>query len=134
MIEVAVGILKRSGKILLCQRKKGDRYGLKWEFPGGKTEPGETMESCLRRELREELSIEIGRTQKIRTIESFYKDGGWFRVSYYLISDFKGEPANNIFEQIVWVLPEELKGMDILEGNKPMVQNLIRESDEEEAS
>jgi mutator protein MutT len=59
MTEVAVGVLRKINRILICQRKHGGRYALKWEFPGGKFEIGETIEQCLRRELREELSIEI---------------------------------------------------------------------------
>ncbi|HEX9615091.1 MAG TPA: NUDIX domain-containing protein, partial [Bacteroidota bacterium] len=57
MTRVAVGILKKDGTILVCQRRRGSRYELKWEFPGGKMEPGESVEDCLQRELTEELSL-----------------------------------------------------------------------------
>jgi len=124
MTEVAVGILRKNGKILICQRKKGGRYELKWEFPGGKLENGETTEQCLRRELREELSIEIQSIECIQTQASYYEDGGIFNVAYCFISGYTGEPKNNVFEQIRWVTVDELKCMDMLEWNKPFIAKL----------
>ena len=56
--EVSAGILTRDGRVLACQRRVGQAHSGKWEFPGGKREPGETIEECLRRELREELGID----------------------------------------------------------------------------
>ena len=92
MTEVAVGVLKKDNRILICQRKEGGRYALKWEFSGGKLEPGESVEQCLRRELREELSIEIQSIEHIETRAAYYKDGGVFNVSYCFVSGFDGEP------------------------------------------
>src|SRR5262245_14335788 len=57
-VHVTAGILTRDGKILACQRRADQSHGSKWEFPGGKCEAGESLEECLRRELREELGIE----------------------------------------------------------------------------
>ncbi len=125
MTEVAVGILRKNGKILICQRKKGGRYELKWEFPGGKLENGETTEQCVRRELREELSIEIHSIERIQSQAAYYEDGGMFNVAYCFISGYTEEPKNNVFEQICWVTLEELKHMDLLEGNKSFVPHLI---------
>ena len=124
MTEVAVGILRKKNQILICQRKKHGRYGLKWEFPGGKLEPGETVEQCLRRELREELSIDIHSIEHVETLAAYYEDGGMFNVSYCFVSGFDGEPYNNVFEQIRWVTIDELNKMDLLEGNKPFVEKL----------
>ncbi len=124
MTEVAVGVLRRNNLILICQRKSGGRYALKWEFPGGKFEQGETVEQCLRRELREELSIEIQSIERIETHAAYYKDGGIFNVAYCFVSGFDREPQNNNFEQIRWVTTNELKEMDFLDGNKPFVENL----------
>ncbi|MGD1044306.1 MAG: (deoxy)nucleoside triphosphate pyrophosphohydrolase [Bacteroidota bacterium] len=124
MTEVAVGVLKKNNLILICQRKRGGRYELKWEFPGGKLEPGETAEQCLRRELQEELSIEIDAIERVQTEAAYYEDGGMFNVAYCFVSGFDGEPHNNVFEQIRWVTTNELKEMDLLEGNKPFVGKL----------
>ena len=124
MTEVAVGVIKKNGTILVCQRKRGGRYALKWEFPGGKFEQGESVEQCLRRELQEELSIEVRSIDRIQTEAAYYEDGGTFNVSYCNISRFSGEPQNNVFEQIRWVSIDELKALDLLDGNKQFIKSL----------
>ena len=58
-IEVAAGLIFRDGQLLVTQRRPDDHLGGLWEFPGGKREPGESFETCLQRELREELGIEV---------------------------------------------------------------------------
>ncbi len=124
MTKVSVGVIQRNGTILLCQRKQGSRYGLKWEFPGGKLEPGETPLEGMKRELHEELSIKVNGVERMETQTAHYADGGAFEVVYCFVSDFEGEPRNNVFEQIRWVTLEELRTMDILEGNKSFVAQL----------
>lgn len=127
MTRVAVGILKKDGKVLVCQRKKGGRYELKWEFPGGKVEPGETVLDCLNRELREELSIEMQAIARMELTTADYSDGGRFEVAYCFISEYIGEPVNNVFEEIRWATLDELRTLDILEGNKDFVARLTHE-------
>jgi 8-oxo-dGTP diphosphatase len=124
MTKVAVGILRRNGKILSCQRKKGGRYELKWEFPGGKLEPGESNEECLARELREELSINIHPIIHMELQSAEYEDGGTFEVAYCDVAGFDGEPTNNVFEQIRWVTLQELRTLDILEGNRDFIARM----------
>ena len=124
MTRVAVGILRRDGKILACQRKRGGRYQLKWEFPGGKLEQGESVEECLARELQEELSITIRGIDRIEVQSSEYEDGGLFEVAYCNVTGFDGELTNNVFEQICWVTVQELRTLDILEGNKDFIAKL----------
>lgn len=126
MTKVAVGILRRDGRILACQRKKGGRYELKWEFPGGKLEPGESIEQCLARELREELSIHVHSIDRIEVQSAEYEDGGIFEVAYCDVRGFDGEPVNNVFEQIRWVSLHELRSLDILEGNKEFIAKMGR--------
>ena len=126
MTKVAVGVLRRDGKVLACQRKRGGRYALKWEFPGGKVEPGESYEDCLVRELKEELSIQAHSVRRIEIQTAEYDDGGTFEVAYCEVPRFDGEPINNVFEQIRWVSLKELQSMDILEGNKAFVAKMVR--------
>ena len=57
--DVVAGLVKRDGRFLLCQRKKDDAFGLLWEFPGGKVERKESKEQALKRELKEELNIDV---------------------------------------------------------------------------
>lgn len=132
MKHVAVGILRRDGLVLACQRKKTTRYPLKWEFPGGKIEQGETAEQALARELREELDIdaEVGPLFHQQSW-TYGSDGGGgngdvFDVSYFLVSSFTGTLVNRTFESIRWVAPANLLVMDILEGNRDAVELLVR--------
>jgi len=59
IIKVTVAILEKDGRIIIAQRKSSDHLSSKWEFPGGKIEPGETPEVCLARELKEEFDIDV---------------------------------------------------------------------------
>jgi 8-oxo-dGTP diphosphatase len=124
MRRVAVGILRRDGKILACQRKKGGRYEFKWEFPGGKLEPSESVEECLARELHEELSVTAHSINHIEVQSAEYEDGGVFEVAYCNVVGFEGEPVNNVFEQIRWVTLQELRKLDILEGNRDFIARM----------
>jgi len=127
MRDVAVGILLRDGKVLACQRKATARYGLKWEFPGGKIETGETAPDALKRELLEELSVYVMRAEPLHVQQWTYPDSaegaddGSFRVQYFTVPAFEGEPVNRVFAQIRWVTLEELSTLDILEGNRDAV-------------
>lgn len=128
MREVAVGIVENNDTVLVCQRKKDARYGLKWEFPGGKLESGESPDQAVARELYEELSIHIVESRAFHCQEWTYaesaasgKDDGSFRVHYFLVTAFLGTPHNLSFEDIRWVSLEELSTMDILEGNREAV-------------
>lgn len=132
MKEVAVGIILRDGKVLACQRKRTVRYPLKWEFPGGKIEPGETAREAVVRELREELTIEAVPDEILLTHEWVYGNGstgstheGRYRVTYFIVNHFSGNPTNITFEDIRWVVPSALLTMDILEGNRQPVALLL---------
>ncbi|MBI1803292.1 MAG: (deoxy)nucleoside triphosphate pyrophosphohydrolase [Ignavibacteriae bacterium] len=129
MIHVAVGIIIQydgtSPHVLLCQRKRTARYGLKWEFPGGKVEEAESTVDGLRRELFEELGIEAKIGRLFHRQSTTYADGGTFGVSYYLVPTFTGEIANRAFETIRWVPVAEIATYDILEGNREVVQQLV---------
>jgi 8-oxo-dGTP diphosphatase len=124
MTQAAVAILQKEKRILICQRKKDARYALKWEFPGGKVEEGESFFECAKREVREELSITIDAFDRSESQINRYDDGGVFEVMYFFVSRFEGVPVNNAFEQIRWVTLDELRSLDILEGNKPLVSRM----------
>jgi len=131
MKEVAVGILARDGTVLACQRRRGAVYPLKWEFPGGKLEPGETAAAALKRELKEELDVVVERAEPFHVQEWEYpaskgisSSDGHFRVHYFLVTRFAGEPVNLAFESILWVTPDALAALDVLEGNAAAINRL----------
>lgn len=128
MIRVAVGIVERNGRVLVCLRKRGSRYELKWEFPGGKVEPGEDPKTSLKRELSEELNITAEVGEEILHRRWVYPDRGEFELHFFTVQKFSGEPKNQAFEQILWVSPEYLDKLDLLEGSKEVVRHITRSS------
>jgi 8-oxo-dGTP diphosphatase len=123
---VVAGVIERDGKILIAQRRRGGRHELKWEFPGGKVEPGEEPLAALERELREELAIEATIAEEIAREQVAYPGRTPIELIFYRVSDFQGEPQNLDFEQIVWARRDELESYDFLEGDLPFVTKLAR--------
>jgi 8-oxo-dGTP diphosphatase len=126
MIFVTAGILTDGERILICQRKAGDRFGLKWEFPGGKVEAAETPEACLRRELAEELGIEAEVGAEVHRTDYQYPNGLTVRILFFTVPRYSGVPANRDFERMAWVLPAELREFDFLEADRELVGRLAR--------
>lgn len=123
-MEVVAAVIERDGRILICQRQRGGRHALKWEFPGGKVEPGEDSPAALARELREELRIDAAIGELIHTETVQYPDRPIIRLAFYRVTEFLGEPVNLQFERIVWEDRRNLAGYDFLEGDIAFVKKL----------
>jgi len=118
---VTAGIIRNGDQLLICQRKAGSRFGLKWEFPGGKIEPGESPERCLRRELKEELAIEAVIGPEIHRAD-FQYPGFFVRLLFFRVEEYQGTPENLAFEQIAWVTTTDLPSYDFLEADLGLVR------------
>jgi 8-oxo-dGTP diphosphatase len=127
MIKVAVGIIRENGNVLVCQRKQSARYGLRWEFPGGKVENGETTIDCLKRELKEELNIDAQIGSLYHRQEYTYADAGSFEVFYYIVSSYHGKLENRAFGVTRWIPENCLGEIDMLEGNREVVEKIAIE-------
>jgi 8-oxo-dGTP diphosphatase len=123
---VSAAVIARGTKILVGQRRRGDRHALKWEFPGGKVEPGETPDQALVRELREELAIECKVGRQIAQYRHDYPKGISVVLLFYVVADFEGEPTGKVFEQIQWAERTLLPDLDFVEGDIDFVQRLAR--------
>ncbi len=126
MTLVSAGILTDEDRILICQRRAGTRFGLKWEFPGGKVEDGESPEGCLRRELAEELGIEAEVGPEIYRIDHEYPDAFAVRLLFFRVLSYMGTPTNRAFERIAWVRGEDLAGYDFLEADRGLLERMAR--------
>src|SRR6266404_9617310 len=124
-MNVVAGVIERDGRVLICQRK-GGRHALKWEFPGGKIEPGEEPREALARELREELAIEACIGDELGSNDVHYDRP--IRLRFYHVTEFTGEPLNLEFEQIVWAPRETLPEYDFLEGDVEFVRKLAADA------
>jgi 8-oxo-dGTP diphosphatase len=126
MTLVTAGILAHENRLLICQRRADSRFGLKWEFPGGKVEAAESPEECLRRELAEELGIEAEVGPEIYRIDHQYSDGLAVRLLFFRVLGYSGTPVNLAFERMAWVRREELPGYDFLEADREFVESMAR--------
>jgi 8-oxo-dGTP diphosphatase len=126
MITVAAGILKQDERILICQRKRTGAFPLQWEFPGGKVEAGEDVQTCLRRELHEELAIEAEIGREVSAFQYTYPNGFEVNLVFFRVDVYTGEIANQAFEQILWVEPPALLNYDFLEADRALVARLAR--------
>lgn len=124
---VVAAVIERGGKILIGQRRRNDRHPLKWEFPGGKVEPGEVPRAALTRELREELQISARIGEEITRYSYRYSSRPSFELIFYRVTEFEGEPENHAFERIEWSAPGALPDYDFLEGDVEFVRHLARQ-------
>jgi 8-oxo-dGTP diphosphatase len=123
-MNVVAAIIERNGEILICQRKAGQQYAGKWEFPGGKVEPDEELRAALARELEEELGISATIGEEIARYRYEYPGRPPIQLIFYDLKRFQGEPVNRIFEQIRWERPEKLPEYDFLDGDIEFVRKL----------
>jgi len=115
-INVVAAIIKKKGSYFIAQRKKEKYMGLKWEFPGGKVDPGETLSQALSREIHEELNINIRVHEKLA--QEKYKDNEINIVlHYFLCSIIDGTIKLNEHEAMEWVEKKDFDKYDFVAGD-----------------
>lgn len=124
ILTVVAGLLQQQGQLLICQRRRDGAFPLKWEFPGGKVEPGETCEDGLRRELQEELGIEAEIGPEVYRTRHAYPGMKPVELFFYRIPTFRGALHNHAFEHIQWEHPTQLLAFDFLDGDAELIRLL----------
>jgi 8-oxo-dGTP diphosphatase len=124
MQSVVAAVIERQGLILICQRKAGEKHALKWEFPGGKVEPGETPVAAIQRELEEELGIRAQIGPEIARYSYAYPGKTPIQLIFYTVTEFEGQVENRVFERICWESRKRLPDYDFLEGDTDFVRAL----------
>ena len=122
--QVSAGILVRNGKVLACQRRADQSHPGKWEFPGGKREAGESIEECLRRELREELGIDAEVGPEVGRSVHVYNGREPVELFFFRVDAFRGEIDNRIFNEVRWVDAAQLVELDFLDADREIVARL----------
>ena len=125
-IEVVAAVIFQGGKALCVQRSENAReyISLKWEFPGGKVELGENREQALKREILEELDVEIGNVKYFMTVEQTYPD--FHLVMHaYTCSILKDEPVLKEHVALKWLPAEELDQLNWAAADIPIVEKLM---------
>jgi 8-oxo-dGTP diphosphatase len=111
-------------EVLVCQRRADQPMGLKWEFPGGKIEPGETAEQALVRELEEELGIAAEIGPRVIQLRHRYRNGAAIDLQFFSVRSFSGEIENRIFKEIRWSSLRELPALDFLAADLTLIRDL----------
>jgi 8-oxo-dGTP diphosphatase len=124
MKQVVAALILKEGKFLACQRTKHQVFPLKWEFPGGKIEPGETAEQALVRELDEELGIAATIGPRITQIRHRYRNGGTIDLQFFIVREFAGELNNRIFNDMQWAPLSTLPTFDFLSADLGLIRDL----------
>ncbi|MCW5978944.1 MAG: (deoxy)nucleoside triphosphate pyrophosphohydrolase [Bryobacteraceae bacterium] len=123
---VVAAVIEQDGRLLICRRKQGARHPLKWEFPGGKVEPGESPRAALKRELEEELAIRATIGREIVRYEHQYPRRRPILLIFFRVARFEGVMRNNQFEEIRWEKAGELPQYDFLDGDLDFIRRLSR--------
>ena len=126
MLVVAAAIF-RENRVLCVQRSKHTKEykSLKWEFPGGKVEVGESWEEALLREIREELSVEIEVSEFLMTVEHAYPDFHLAMHVFKCVLD-QGEITLNEHVALKWLSIDELDQLDWAAADVPVVKSLMQ--------
>ena len=123
-VHIAVGVLvDPHGAVLICQRPAQKLYPGEWEFPGGKVEAGEDVQTALRRELHEELGIEVRACRPLIRVEHVYPELA-VELDTWQVSAWNGEPRSTEHPAMAWVAPDELPRWPLLAADRPIVNAL----------
>ena len=123
VIDVAAGLVFREGKLLITQRYTDAHQGGLWEFPGGKRDPQETFEQCLRRELREELDIEVEVLELIQDILHEYPGRTVF-LKFFRCAWRRHEPRALGCRDFRWVSPAEMSDFEFPAADARLIETL----------
>jgi 8-oxo-dGTP diphosphatase len=118
---VTAAVIEEGGRVLVARRKRGDRFEGRWEFPGGKVEPGETPEESLKRELREEMGIDVAVGERL-CVCPFRAGEAIMELLVYRTRIVNGKIVCHDHEEVRWIEPGELGRYDLTDPDRRVVE------------
>lgn len=123
--DVAAGVIRREGRLLVQARPDPGRWQGYWEFPGGGREPGESFDDCVRRECVEEVGLEVRVLERLDEVVWQPEGHGGVRVVFFLCEVPDGEsPRSCLGQELRWATPQELAELQMLPANAAVVERL----------
>lgn len=122
LLVAAAALVDRDNRVLISKRPEGKSLAGLWEFPGGKVDPGETPEEALRRELKEELGIEVCETCLAPfTFASHSYEAFHLLMPLFLCRNWEGNLAAREGQELAWVRPNRLSGYPMPPADAPLI-------------
>jgi mutator protein MutT len=121
---VAAGVIERDGAFLVTRRLKGTHLEGHWEFPGGKCEEGESLDACLRRELREELDVDAVVRREILAVMHDYPERSI--ALHFFECDLTSDPRPQLGQEMKWVARAELRTLQLPPADAELIDLLNR--------
>ena len=122
VIRVLAAVIQRDGRYLVCRRPSHKRHGGLWEFPGGKLEPGETLEDAARRELEEELGVSTSRVSD--PVYAVRDPGSEFLIEFSPVI-ISGRPRAHEHEALQWATVPELRKLELAPSDACFVREWL---------
>tara|TARA_Y100000768_G_C23979159_1_gene684737 strand:+ start:2104 stop:2478 length:375 start_codon:yes stop_codon:yes gene_type:complete len=123
MIDVVAAVINKDNKYFIAQRNRNKHFSYHWEFPGGKVDEGEKFESALKREILEELSIDINIQEKISS-QKHKDDKINVQVHYYLCEHLEGKIQLSEHEDMCWATKKDLFSYKMAPGDSKIIKFL----------
>ena len=128
VVHVVAGVISDAdGRVLLAQRPAGRHLAGGWEFPGGKLEPGEAPFDGLRRELREEIGIEVESATPLVRVRHAYPERE-IELDVWTVTGFRGDPVGREGQPLRWCPGGELGAAGLLPADLPVIDALLKSS------
>ncbi|MGA3293036.1 MAG: NUDIX domain-containing protein [Candidatus Acidiferrales bacterium] len=125
MLIVVAALIEAEGKLLVCQRRRGDTFELLWEFPGGKKHPDEALEEALARELAEELGVAAKIGPEVHRARHHYAEMSEpIEIVFFAASAEPARVRNVVFERIEWREPRNLPELNFLPADRELIEKL----------
>ncbi len=122
-VGVAAGLIFHDGRLLITQRAAGGHLAGLWEFPGGKREPGESFEACLKRELQEEIAVDVDVLELIESVDHAYPEK-CVHLRFFRCRLTAGAPKAIDCADLRWIRREELTDFDFPAADAALIGKL----------